>query len=233
MKRDDLLAPFLTITDPSALIRVALEYFGDTVLLASSLGAEDQVLTHMMLSEYKRARIFVLDTGRLPQESYNTMETTMQRYGMQYEVCVPPSAELQNMLSKKGPNSFYYSVENRKECCHIRKVVPLKAKLSTAKAWITGLRRDQSENRSDIAHVTWDDSYDMVKFNPLAFWSADQVWEYIREHSIPYNVLHDRGYPSIGCAPCTRAVKPGESIRSGRWWWEDSQNNECGLHVKN
>ncbi len=232
MNSNEILTRLKAVTDPLSLLRTASEYFGNDLVLASSLGAEDQVLTHMFLSVCSNARIFVLDTGRLPQETYDTMEAIMQRYHMQYEVCTPPQTELQNMLSNKGPNSFYHSVENRKECCHIRKVLPLQQKLSTAKAWITGLRQGQSEHRSTIPQVLWDETHALIKLNPLVFWSTEAVWDYIKTHAIPYNKLHDKGFPSIGCASCTRAIRPGEPIRAGRWWWEDPKNNECGLHVR-
>ena len=217
---------------PQDILRYVMTMFPfDRLLLASSLGVEDQVLTHMMVSLNPKSRVFVLDTGRLHQETYDVMSKTREQFGVHYEVGFPNASQVKMLLAKKGPNSFYENIENRKECCHIRKVEPLNQLLSTADAWITGLRRDQSMIRSSLDEVAWDDAHHMVKINPLTSWSLEQVWDYIKEHSIPYNELHDQGFPSIGCAPCTRAVKEGEDIRAGRWWWENSDQKECGLHV--
>ena len=214
-----------------ALLAYGLKKFGSKIVLASSLGAEDQVLTHMVASVYKSARIFVLDTGRLHQETYDTMDKTMKKYGISLEVYFPEAAAIEQMVRTQGPNLFYDSVENRKMCCQIRKVEPLKRVLKTAEAWITGIRREQSVTRKEVQLAEWDEAHGILKLNPLANWSNEQVWSYIKEHNIPYNALHDQGYPSIGCAPCTRAIQPGEDLRAGRWWWENPENKECGLHV--
>ena len=214
-----------------AFLSHCYNHFGDQLVLASSLGAEDQVLTHMALKIDPKARVFVLDTGRLNQETYTVMNETMNTYHMRYEVCFPDPVAVTEMVQEKGPNLFYESIENRKQCCHVRKVSPLQEKLKTAKAWITGLRRQQSVTRQQLERVEWDDGNQLIKLNPLADWTEDQIWDYIKTHKVPYNSLHDQGYPSIGCAPCTRAIKPGEDVRAGRWWWETPEQKECGLHM--
>ena len=203
----------------------------DRIALASSLGAEDQVLTHMVLSIKPDARIFVLDTGRFHSETYELMTETMKKYNMRYEVLFPERTDIEQLESEHGPNLFYESVENRKKCCESRKVKPLKRILSTLDVWITGLRRDQAVTRGTIGKVEWDRDNALIKLNPLAHWSEEDVWDYIRKHDIPHNKLHDQGFPSIGCAPCTRAIKVGEDIRAGRWWWETPEQKECGLHL--
>ncbi len=218
--------------DPQDVLRFFFSHFGKRILLASSLGLEDQVLTHMLFTIQKDFRVFVLDTGRLPQETYDLLHRMRSGYGIEYDVYFPDTAVVEKMVKDKGPNLFYESVENRKLCCYVRKVEPLKRALAGAEAWITGLRRDQSVTRDSLAVVEWDDAHQMLKINPLASWTLDQVWAYIRAHQVPYNVLHDKGYPSIGCAPCTRAVGPGEDVRAGRWWWENPDQKECGLHWK-
>lgn len=215
---------------PEALLRALVERYGRALKLASSLGAEDQALTHMLLQIDPQARIFVLDTGRLHQETYDVMARTMSRYGMCYEVLAPAAGALQEMVSGAGPNLFYASAEGRKRCCAVRKVEPLGRALAGAAAWVTGLRRAQSPERAATPALEWDAAHRAVKANPLAEWSEAQVWDYLRTHEVPYNVLHDRGFISIGCAPCTRAVAPGEPARAGRWWWEQGLAKECGLH---
>lgn len=207
------------------------DMYGEDMVLASSLGAEDQVLTHMLLTVNPKARIFVLDTGRLHQETYDVMAMTMARYQMTYEVYFPEADAVETLLRAKGPNSFYESIENRKDCCRIRKVLPLKRALHGTRAWITGQRREQSQTRTELEEIEWDNAHHCIKLNPLADWTTDEVWDYIQTHDIPVNYLHKHGYPSIGCAPCTRAVKPGEDQRAGRWWWENPDGKECGLHV--
>jgi len=205
----------------------------DRIALASSLGAEDQALTHMVLAIKPDARIFILDTGRLHPETYDLIERTMRRYSMHYEILFPNAADVEEMESAHGPNLFFENVENRKLCCGVRKIKPLRRILSTLDAWITGLRKEQSVTRDKIEKIEWDEANDLIKINPLADWSSKDVWNYIRKHNIPYNILHDRGCPSIGCAPCTRPVEPGEDFRAGRWWWETTEQKECGLHVVN
>lgn len=218
---------------PQALLQWAAEQFGNRVALACSFGAEDVVLVDMLVKITPQPRIFVLDTGRLHQETYEVMERCRQRYHIEFEVYFPQTALVEQLLRTKGANSFYLSVENRKECCHIRKVEPLGRALQGLQAWITGLRRQQAVTRANVPKIEVDDAHrGILKLNPLADWSEQQVWDYIRAHNVPYNVLHDRGFPSIGCAPCTRAIRPGEDIRAGRWWWETPEQKECGLHVK-
>ena len=204
----------------------------DGLVLASSLGAEDQVLTHALLQVNPKATIFILDTGRLHQETYDVMAQTQAKYHFNYTVYYPQTESVQKLVSEKGPNSFYDSIENRKECCFIRKVEPLGRALANSKAWITGLRRDQAVTRNELPFVEQDDTHKQLKFNPLSDWTVEDVWAYLKKHDVPYNKLHDKNYPSIGCAPCTRAIEPGEDIRAGRWWWETPDSKECGLHLK-
>ena len=202
------------------------------VALSSSLSYEDQILTHMMVSIDKKARIFTLDTGRMFPETYELMDRTCMRYGIRIEVFFPDYKKVQEMVREHGINLFYESVDLRHKCCEIRKIEPLKRALDGVLVWVSGLRRQQSPTRKDMQMIEWDESDSVIKLNPLIDWSEEQVKEYIKEYSVPYNKLHDKGFPSIGCQPCTRAVVPGESIRSGRWWWEDPDHRECGLHVK-
>lgn len=214
-------------------IREALRILpANRLVLASSLGLEDQVLTHMLCAVRSDPRIFTLDTGRLFPETYDVMERTMQRYGFHYEILTPDTRELEEMIGAYGPNLFYRSVELRRLCCAVRKIHPLRRILATADAWLCGLRREQSVTRRSVEQVEWDETFGLCKINPLIEWTEAQVREYVRQNNIPYNPLHDQGYPSIGCAPCTRAVPPGDDIRAGRWWWEDPEPKECGLHVR-
>lgn len=198
--------------------------------LASSLGSEDQVLTHMLLRLDPDAHVFALDTGRLHQQTYDLMSRMMLRYHFHYEVYAPQAETVQEMVAEHGPNLFYASVDNRKRCCYVRKVEPLQRALANAGGWVTGLRRSQSAGRADTAVVHWDATHQLVKVNPLAHWSEQQVWDYLRSEEVPYNELHDRGFRSIGCEPCTRAITDGEDQRAGRWWWENDAAKECGLH---
>lgn len=202
------------------------------ILLASSLGFEDQVLTHMVCAVTDTPRIVTLDTGRLFEETYNAMEKTMERYGFRYEFIIPDTTELQQMLEKHGPNLFLKSVELRKLCCKVRKVNPLQRVLGSADIMISGLRREQSITRKDLAPVEWDQSNSIIKVNPLYNWSEPDVQAFIKDHDIPCNELQYRGCRSIGCEPCTRAIGPEDDIRSGRWWWEEPEHKECGLHSR-
>jgi len=217
---------------PEALLRWAIDTFSPRLGLASSFGAEDVVLIDMLSRLEPPTRIFTLDTGRLPAETYALMEAIRDRYGVSIEVYFPQAEAVETMVRGHGVNLFYKSVENRKLCCGVRKVEPLGRALRGLNAWITGLRRDQAVTRTRVEKVEVDrDHGGIIKLNPIADWSWDEVWAYIRANEIPYNALHDRGYPSIGCAPCTRAVQPGEDLRAGRWWWEgDPAAKECGLH---
>jgi phosphoadenosine phosphosulfate reductase len=175
-------------------------------------------------------RVFTLDTGRMFQETYDVMHSTMSRYGIPIDLYAPDPVELAEMVREKGPNLFYESVENRKACCNVRKVRPLKKALHAMEAWICGNRRDQALTRAELNPVEWDEANGLIKICPLYNWLEDDVWNYINKNGVPHNVLHHQGFPSIGCAPCTRAVNPGEDIRSGRWWWESAEHKECGLH---
>ena len=211
-----------------------LEYFiknsDENIALSSSFGAEDQVITDMMLNIDKSANIFTLDTGRLPYETYSVMDSTNLKYGIKVNVYFPNDNDVENLYKTQGINGFYESIQNRKDCCYVRKIAPLKRALKGLDIWVTGLRASQSVTREDMAAFEWDTGNQVIKFNPLINWSEEDVWDYIKTNNVPYNKLHDKGYPSIGCAPCTRAVKEGEDVRSGRWWWENPEHKECGLH---
>lgn len=210
----------------------ALEQFHPRIGLASSLQAEDMVILDIAWKINPSVRVFTLDTGRLHEETYATMERVREKYGIAIESYFPNRDAVETLEREKGFYSFRKSAEERKHCCGIRKVEPLARALRDLDAWVTGLRREQAVTRTEIHTVEIDESHGgIIKINPLADWSADQIWNYIRCHGVPYNALHDLGYPSIGCAPCTRAIKPGEDIRAGRWWWEVPESKECGLHV--
>ncbi len=219
-------------TAPEAILREFLREYKGKIVLATSFGAEDQVLTHMVLSIDPETEIFTLDTGRLPEETYSIWERTEQLYKTKIRPYFPDRTEVERLVLEQGINGFYESIENRKRCCRVRKIEPLKRALEKREVWITGLRREQSVTRQGLSVVERDETFGLIKLNPLLEWSTEQVWDYIKRHNIPYNSLHDRGYPSIGCAPCTRAVKDGEDIRGGRWWWESPEHKECGLHLK-
>lgn len=212
------------------VLRWAADAFGTDVTCASSFGAEDIVLIDLIARVAPGIRIFTLDTGRLHDETYLVMERVRARYGLEIETYFPDREAVERLVRQKGFYSFRDSIEARKECCGIRKVEPLRRALTGKAAWVTGLRREQSVTRSDVDVVEWDEGNGLIKINPLVEWTNDEVWQHIRANNVPYNELHDRGFPSIGCAPCTRAVKPGEDIRAGRWWWENPENKECGLH---
>jgi phosphoadenosine phosphosulfate reductase len=199
-------------------------------VLASSFGAEDMVLLDLIAQQASTIGVFTLDTGRLPEETQVLIDRARDRYGIAIDVYFPDATRVASFVRAHGVNAFYDSVELRQGCCAIRKTEPLRRALTGKGAWITGLRRDQSVTRSALMHEEFDAVHGIPKFNPLADWSEDEVWTYIRARDVPYNALHDRGYRSIGCAPCTRAVEPGEDVRAGRWWWENPENKECGLH---
>lgn len=210
----------------------ALQRFGDRVAFASSFGAEDVVIIDLIARHAPGLRVFTLDTGRLHEETYEVMERVRERYGIAIESYFPERERVETLERAKGLFSFRRSIEERKECCGIRKVEPLRRALSTVDAWVTGLRREQAVTRTAIAKLERDDTQGgILKFNPIAEWTHDEVWEHIRRHNVPYNRLHDQGFPSIGCAPCTRAVRAGEDVRAGRWWWESPEHKECGLHA--
>ncbi|MGH7012648.1 MAG: phosphoadenylyl-sulfate reductase [Stellaceae bacterium] len=198
--------------------------------LAASFGAEDMVLIDLLARHRLAIGVFTLDTGRLPEETQSLIHATARRYQIPITVISPDAGDIERYVAAHGPNAFYDSQALRLECCFLRKVKPLGRALAGKRAWITGQRRTQAVTRRDLAVQEWDAEHELHKFNPLAAWSDDQVWQYIRQHAVSYNALHDRGYPSIGCAPCTRAIGPGEDIRAGRWWWEADEQRECGLH---
>lgn len=200
------------------------------VVFTTSFGYEDQVITDLIFGNDLPVKVITLDTGRLFEETYKVYRSTLERYGKPIRAYFPPTDKVEELLSRKGPYSFYESVENRKECCYIRKVIPLQRALHENQIWITGLRASQSVNRVDLQEFEWDEGNHVVKYNPLLHWSLDEVRDYVKEHHVPYNVLHDKGFVSIGCAPCTRAIRPGEDFRDGRWWWEKNSGKECGLH---
>jgi phosphoadenosine phosphosulfate reductase len=211
------------------LERVAREHA--PAVFASSLAAEDMVLTDLILKADLPIGIFSLETGRLHQETLAVLDAVKSHYGHDIALYRPQADLVDEYVSKNGLNAFYDSVEMRKACCHVRKVEPLGRALAGKTAWITGQRRAQSTTRAELAVQEDDAAHGMQKFNPLADWSEQDVWDYIRANAVPYNALHDRGYPSIGCEPCTRAVQPGEDVRAGRWWWENPESKECGLHL--
>ena len=215
-----------------SLLMCFLEAHQGRIALASSFGAEDQVLTDILLTIDPKAKIFTLDTGRLSEETYAVMDRTNQKYGIKVEVYCPQSSAVEALYQTQGINGFRESIENRKACCQVRKMEPLRRALSTLDVWITGLRRAQAPTRETMRLIEWDEANGLIKLNPLIEWDEKQVWDYIKTNKVPYNALHDSGYPSIGCAPCTRAIREGEDIRAGRWWWENPEHKECGLHLK-
>ncbi len=218
--------------DVKEILSYFLNEYGNEAALSSSLGAEDQVLTDILLKIDKNANIFTLDTGRLHPETYDVMDATNLKYGVKLNVFFPINSDVEKLYETQGINGHFESIANRKNCCGIRKMEPLKRALKPLKVWITGLRAAQSVTRTNMPIVEFDENFNVIKVNPLINWSEKDVWDYIKSNNVPYNKLHDQGYPSIGCAPCTRPVKKGEDIRSGRWWWENPEHKECGLHAK-
>lgn len=206
------------------------DHFPGKVVFSTSFGIEDQVITHFIFQNKLPIRVFTLDTGRLFPETYSTWSRTLEVYNQSIESYYPNEVDLQTFVSQKGPNSFYESVDNRKSCCHIRKVEPLNRALQGQSIWITGIRAEQSANRLDMSNLEWDAAHQLIKFHPIFDWSFDEVKTFVNKNGIPYNPLHDKGFVSIGCAPCTRAIREGEDFRAGRWWWEDASKKECGLH---
>ncbi len=207
------------------------EVFCSRVTFSTSFSFEDQAIAHHILSNHLPVKIFTLDTGRLFAETYSVWSATNERYNTTIKAMYPKNALLEELVTERGPNSFYESPQNRIDCCHIRKVEPLRRARAGNAVWITGLRAEHSANRHDMPLVEFDATNNIIKYHPLLHWTTEEVRHYINEFNIPYNILHDRGFVSIGCAPCTRAIKPGEDFRAGRWWWEDSSKKECGLHV--
>jgi phosphoadenosine phosphosulfate reductase len=217
---------------PEELLKYFLEKYGDKIALASSLGLEDQVLTDMILKINHSARIFTIDTGRLFPETYSLISRTNERYGVKMQIFFPENKAVEEYVYANGINAFYGSVEKRKECCKVRKIEPLLRALSSLEVWICGLRQEQSVTRTAVQAVEWDEANHLIKVNPLAGWTEKEVWNYIKVNNVPYNRLHNKGFPSIGCQPCTRAIAEGEDVRAGRWWWENPEHKECGLHKR-
>ena len=216
---------------PIEALRFLAQAFPGKITFSTSFGWEDQVVTDLIFANDIPVKVFTLETGRLFPETYYVWNRTLENYQKPIHAYYPDAAALENMVTVKGPSSFYESVDNRKECCHIRKIVPLKRALAGNQVWVTGIRAEQSLNRTDMSNLEWDEQNQLIKFHPVFYWSLDEIKAYIKKNNIVYNTLHDKGFPSIGCAPCTRAVQPGEDFRAGRWWWEDQSKKECGLHT--
>lgn len=215
---------------PEEVLRYFLAEYNGKIALSSSLGLEDQVLTDMIVKIDTSTRIFTLDTGRLFPETYSLIDKTNIRYGIKLEVMFPDYREIEKLVKAEGINLFYNGIDQRKACCRVRKLVPLKRAFEGLDVWICGLRKDQSITRQGVRLVEWDEGNQLIKLNPLIHFTEEEVWEYIKKNQVPYNRLHDQGFPSIGCQPCTRAINQGEDIRAGRWWWENPDQKECGLH---
>ncbi|MBI2040879.1 MAG: phosphoadenylyl-sulfate reductase [DPANN group archaeon] len=213
------------------VLKWAVDTYGKKVALSCSFSPEDVVIVDLLAKITKKPVVFTLDTGRLNPETYDVMDAVRQKYNIKIKVMFPKTPKVEKMVRAKGLNLFYDSIENRKMCCQIRKIEPLNRALKGMSGWMTGLRRQQSITRTDMKKVEWDSVRNMVKINPLMDWTSQQVWDYIKKNNVPYNKLFDLGYASIGCAPCTRAIKPGEDERAGRWWWENPETKECGLHA--
>ena len=217
--------------EPADALAALAGRFPGQVVFSTSFSIEDQVIAHLILSARLPVFIFTLDTGRLFSETYSVWSSTNEKYGAKVQAYYPDRQLLERYLNEKGPNAFYESVDNRKECCYIRKVEPLKRALKGQAVWVTGLRAEHSPERKDHQVLEWDEGNRILKYNPLLHWDTAAVREYIDRNNVPYNPLHDKGFVSIGCQPCTRAIKPGEDFRAGRWWWEDNSKKECGLHT--
>lgn len=230
MNRINSFSSIAEISNPLEILKSIAQMKGEKIVFSTSLSAEDQVITHMIFSLNLDIEIFTLDTGRMFPETYQTLQKTLEKYQKEIKVYFPAAEEVEELMTEKGAYSFYDSVENRKQCCEIRKVKPLKRSLKGKTIWITGIRSEHSQNRTEMQKIEWDATNIITKIHPLLHWSNDEVWTYIKANNVPYNSLHDKGFISIGCQPCTRAVKEGEDFRAGRWWWEDTSKKECGLH---
>ncbi|HLS94387.1 MAG TPA: phosphoadenylyl-sulfate reductase [Sphingobacterium sp.] len=217
--------------DAIDIIRYVQLKFGRDAVFSTSFGIEDQVITHFIAESGSEASIFTLETGRLFPETYYVWNRTLEKYKLVIKAYYPDTHAVEEMVSRKGPSSFYNSVDDRKECCYIRKIEPLKRAIKGFKVWITGIRAEQSANREGMDMVEWDEANGIIKVHPLYHWTLADVEDFLKSRGVPYNPLHDKGFPSIGCQPCTRAIHPGEDFRAGRWWWEDKSKKECGLHV--
>lgn len=225
-----LLNPTIDTLNLEEALKHIAEKYPNKAAFSTSLSIEDQLITHYIFSNNLPIKVFTLDTGRLFPETYSVLTSTIERYNKRIEVYFPKHEAVEKLLTEKGPSSFYESLENRKECCFIRKVEPLNRALEGIDCWITGLRAEHSENRKAMPMVEIDEARNIVKVHPLSRWSSEEVRSEIAKYNIPYNVLHDRGFVSIGCQPCTRAIKEGDDFRAGRWWWENTDKKECGLH---
>lgn len=221
----------LNDADARSIIQYIDQNFADKAVFSTSFGIEDQVLTHFLALENAKINIFTLDTGRLFPETYYVWNRTLDLYNLNIKAFYPQTQAVEQLLETKGPSSFYNSVDDRKECCHIRKIEPLKRAINGYQVWITGIRAEQSVNRDQMEFVEWDEQNQIIKIHPLYNWSLNDVEKYLKDNFVPYNPLHDKGFLSIGCQPCTRTVQEGEDFRAGRWWWEDNSKKECGLHV--
>lgn len=219
----------ISLLTPSEGMALLSDLFYKKVVFSTSLGQEDQVITHLITKHHLPVEIFTLDTGRLFSETLDLIARTERHYKTRIKVYYPERESVENLVNSLGINGFYESIENRKSCCHVRKVEPLKRALFSKSVWITGLRAEQSTNRGAMNKIEWDEANQIIKYNPLLDWTYEQMIDYLKENNIPYNPLHDKNFISIGCAPCTRAILPGENPRAGRWWWEESKK-ECGLH---
>ena len=227
----DHLRTSLKGLDATQIIQYITDNYGNRAVFSTSFGIEDQVLTHLIAQAGGKIPVFTLETGRLFPETYYVWNRTLERYNLPIKAYYPQAALVEEMVSKKGPSSFYESVENRKECCFIRKIEPLKRAIKGYEIWVTGIRAEQSPNREDMDFIEWDEGNQIIKIHPLFHWTLNDVESHLKQFNVPYNPLHDKGFPSIGCQPCTRAVAEGEDFRAGRWWWEDKSKKECGLHV--
>lgn len=219
--------------EPVQVLKLLADKYEGKIVFTTSFGYEDQVITDFIFKNNIDIKVVTLDTGRLFKETYKVFSQTIDQYKKTIQVYFPDKEGVEKMVTEKGPFSFYNSVENRKECCYLRKVEPLNRALEGMECWVTGIRADQSENRHGMTHFELDEVRQIIKYNPLLNWSLDQVIEYVKTKQVPYNVLHGKGFVSIGCEPCTRAIQPGDDFRAGRWWWEDNSKKECGLHTHN
>lgn len=217
--------------EPAEALAILAAEFPGKVVFSSSFSWEDQAISHIILTANLPIQIFTLDTGRLFEETYYVWSRTNEKYNTQIKAYYPNQTLLENFIAEKGPNSFYQSIENRKGCCYVRKVEPLKRALAGNEVWITGLRAEHSPEREGLPQLEWDENNHIIKFHPILNWSTEKLKNFIHQNGIPYNTLHDKGFVSIGCAPCTRAVREGEDFRAGRWWWENRETKECGLHA--
>ena len=227
----DHLRTSLKELDAAQIIQYITDNYGDRAVFSTSFGIEDQVLTHLIVQAGGKIPVFTLETGRMFPETYYVWNRTLERYKLPIKAYYPQAALVEEMVTEKGPSSFYESVANRKECCFIRKIEPLKRAIKGYEIWVTGIRAEQSPNREDMDFIEWDEGNQIIKIHPLFHWTLNDVESHLKQFNVPYNPLHDKGFPSIGCQPCTRAVAQGEDFRAGRWWWEDKSKKECGLHA--